>query len=425
MTAGRSTTTAAAMHLNLHLPATRMPGFSLLSVPRKALSLVRQVARSSCFILCERLLPARRNYWCFCTWPGAYAHTLDNPRAVFEEVKNDPAIVKVILRKPGQVRSSAVVEGVKVIVADAESIRGAYYLAVSRVVLLGYSLGSMASYSERLTTKHKIIQLWHGIPLKKIGRLFPAERWWEKETHKYSATVCSAERDKEIMAGAFAPVNREYVWLSGLPRNDTILKDEDKLPEDYRRQLAGLRARLAGRRLVLYAPTWREKADGIYAFSSAELAELEAILKRNNAVFGIRGHANVRASSEGREAASDSILFINDLPDVNVVLRATEVLVTDYSSIYIDFLLTGRPILHFTYDMADYVKERGFLYSLQDALAGPAIGTFSELATRLDETLGRGVVDRDQYGRAKALFHSHGNSPSAAVADRIRALARA
>ena len=400
-----------------------MRGSVLLSMPRKALSLARQVVRTGWFVLLERLLPARRNYWCFCTWPGAYAHTLDNPRAVFEEVKNDPAIVKVILRKRGQEPSSAVIEGVKVIVAKAESLRGAYYLAVSRVVLLGYSLGSMASYSERLTTKHKIIQLWHGIPLKKIGRLFPAERWWEKETHKYAATVCSANRDKEIMAGAFAPVNREYVWLTGLPRNDTILKDENELPEDYRGQLGELRTKLAGRRLVLYAPTWRERADGIYAFSGAELAELEAVLKRNNAVFGIRGHANVRAqAADGQVAASSAIIFLNDLPDVNVVLRATEVLVTDYSSIYIDFLLTGRPILHFTYDMADYVKERGFLYSLDDALAGPAIDSFAELGARLDEALQRGIAHEDQYARAKNLFHSHGERAALAIANKVREL---
>ena len=216
------------------------------------------------------------------------------------------------------------------------------------------------------------------------------------------------------------------MWLTGLPRNDSILKPESALPEDYRKHLDDLRTRLAGRRLVLYAPTWRERADGIYAFSSGELAELEAVLKRNNAVFGIRGHANVRVqAADGQVAGSGAIIFLNDFPDVNVVLRLSEVLVTDYSSIYIDFLLTGRPILHFTYDMADYVKERGFLYSLHDALTGPAIGTFADLSARLDEALQRGVTHGDQYARARTLFHAHGERAALDVANRVRALAGA
>jgi CDP-glycerol glycerophosphotransferase len=378
------------------------------------------------FIILERLLPAKQSHWCFCTWPGAYPHTLDNPRAVFEEVKNDTAIVKIILSRR-QVPSSSpfVLEGENVVLVEAESARGAYYLAISKVVILGYSMATMTSYSKFLTSKHKIVQLSHGVLFKRSLRLFPGEQFWEKETPKYAATVCSSESDLELMAQAFSPVPKENVWLTGLPRNDLLLKNENELPGDYRSQLENLRRMLGGRRLVLYAPTWRDNAAGMYALSDPEKEALAAILTRRNAVFGIRAHANRRTETpDSARLGADRILYVNDFPDVNVVLRLTDVLVTDYSSIYIDFLLTNKPILHFTYDLPVYMSERGFVYDFDQAVASPWFASFESLLTRLDEALSGVAIQNDQYHRAKQLFHTHGDRSALRVAQRIRTLAQ-
>ena len=376
------------------------------------------------FLVLEHVFPARRNYWCFCTWDGGYPHTLDNPRAVFEEVKDDASIVKVILaRSPLRGGIESTIEGERVVVVEAETLRGAYYLAISKVILLGYGSSGVASYGKHLTTKHRIVQLWHGIPLKRIGKLFPGERFWEAETPKYAATVCSSGPDRENMSNAFAPIPREEVWQTGLPRNDLILKPESGLPADYRRQLAELRTRLASRRLVFYAPTWREHGVGIYEFSSEEERALAAVLTRHDAVLGIRGHANRRTRlSDAAQASRDGIIYLNDLPDVNLILRETAVLITDYSSLYIDFLVLDRPVLHFTYDIDTYVKERGFLYDLEAALASPYVRTCSELAERLDDALRRGITSYDWHARAKRLFHDHEDRSALQVANRIRRL---
>lgn len=387
------------------------------------LSIASQLARTAFFVVIERLVPAQSNLWCFCTWPGAYPHTIDNPRAVFEEVKDDPSIVKVVLLRDGDRPTASLPrEGRNVVFVHAESLRGAYLLARARVVLLGYALGVMTSYSRHLTRKHLIVQLWHGIPLKRIGRLFPDERWWPRETFKYAATVSSAERDRDIMAAAFAPLPTERVWLTGLPRNDLLLKAEEALPGDYGQMLDDLRQRLAGRRLVLYAPTWRERADGLYDFSDDELRALVATLSANGAVLGIRGHAN-RRNQDPTRFTDRGILLLNDLPDVNLILRLTDVLITDYSSIYIDFLLTGRPILHFTYDLRSYVAERGFLYEIEDALAGPAHESFAALLAGLRAALGPADGQDPRYAAARTLFHSHDGQAARRVADEIARLA--
>jgi CDP-glycerol glycerophosphotransferase (TagB/SpsB family) len=143
-------------------------------------------------------------------------------------------------------------------------------------------------------------------------------------------------------------------------------------------------------------------------------------------VLGIRGHANVRHLERYADAAdSPDIISLNHYPDVNVLLRDTAVLITDYSSIYLDFLLTGRPILHFAYDFEAYLEKRvGFFYEVKEAFAGPVPRNFGELVHALDQALGSGVSDPESYGRVRDLFHQHPSGSAAEVGRRILALVR-
>ncbi len=392
------------------------------SLMKKSLAHVGSAIRLFAFMLFEYLLPKRSNIWCFCTWNNAYPHTIDNPRGLFEEVKNDSAIRKIILLKTYREVDPSVSAGVNATFVNVESIKGAYLLARSKIVVLGYGLTGLCSYGRYVTRRHKIVQLWHGIPLKRIGKLFPGEHFWNDETGKYAATICSAPQDQDIMAAAFAPTPN--VWATGLPRNDLILKPEFDLPLDYREQLKELRNRLAGRRFILYAPTWRDKNSGIYPFSERELAVLRDFLISRNAAMGIRAHANRRPRDNPLvHERQQPIFFVNEFPDVNVILRMADVLITDYSSIFIDFLLTGRPILNFTYDIDSYVEERGFLYPLEDAMPDKPFRTFDEMLARVEVALNGGETNVAQYKKATALFHNHPDQSSKRVMQLVKELA--
>lgn len=393
---------------------------NLATLFRKVVGRIYEVVIHGSFIALESLSTARDDYWCFCTWTR-HPHTLDNPRAVFEEVKHDDSIRKIILQK---VPSEVPPDGTNVKVVPAESLAGAYYLARSRVVILGYALRGITSYSHWLRgNRHHVIQLWHGIPLKRIGHLFPDETIWGAETGKYSATVCSSSQDREIMSKAFAPIPIERVWLTGLPRNDIILKQEEELPGDYRVALEDLDERITGRRLVLYAPTWRERRESIYSFSEEEQQELSRLLQKAGAVLAIRGHANVRHHGPFAEGkATNEIVPVDHIPEANLLLRRAALLITDYSSIYIDYLLLDRPIVHFAYDVAEYREERGFLYDLEEAFAGPCARSFEDLLTHMEEALKAPNTHVQKRSNAYRLFHQHGSRPAAKVAMRIRAL---
>ena len=388
-------------------------------VLRKATARVRDILLRTLFLAVQRARRPRSDYWCFSAW-NDYSHTIDNPRAVFEEIKNDERIRKIILQKT--VSPPPPVEGENVKFVRAESARGAYYLARSGIVLTGYAVRGITTYSRFIDPeRHAVVQLWHGVPLKRIAHLFPGEDFWEEETRLYAAAVCSSERDRDVMARAFAPVPPDRVWLTGLPRNDLILKAEEELPADYRRHLAELDALLCGRRFVLYAPTWRESIESLYDFSGDERERLHKVLDRRGAVLGIRGHANVRrARPYASTALTPSIIAVDSFPDVNVLLRRAAILVTDYSSIYIDYILLDRPIIHFMYDLDEYVAERGFLYDLDEALGGTGVRDFESLIVALDTTLGGSDADRSRRAHATRLFHAHPRESSEKVVKRMR-----
>jgi len=348
---------------------------------------------------------------------------MDNPRAIFEQIKNNPQICKVILQSiDNRNERGSLPDAINTKFVREKSLAGAYYLARSKVVIIATSLAGFSHYSKFMSNRHQIIQLWHGIPLKRIGKLFPPETFWQYETDKYAATVCSSAQDKVYMQKAFAPIPSDRVWQTGLPRNDLILKKEAHLPDDYKSHLNSIRARLKGRKMVLYAPTWRLDESSTYCFSKIELEVLKKILDKHNAVLAFRGHANVRTRAIFDPEFND-VINVNDIPDANILLRLADVLVTDYSSIYIDFLITSKPIIYFAYDKENYVSERGFLYPLEEAYVDDDVSDVEGLALKLDEALSDGVSDPARYDIVTSLFHDYNGASAPDVCDNIKVLA--
>jgi CDP-glycerol glycerophosphotransferase len=183
-----------------------------------------------------------------------------------------------------------------------------------------------------------------------INRLFLATR--KTVPHHLVSSKLDA-----LSAVAYFHLYLPEVIVTGAAKNDILLCSD--LPPYYRRQLDQLNSQLAGRRLITYAPTWRTTGTS-YPWDNDEVARLEAVLARQNAVFGIAGHQYLR---DRYIPGSPHFIDLNALDiDIQVLLRRTDVLVSDYSSVWIDFLLMDRPIVLFQYDHSDYLTERGILH---------------------------------------------------------------
>ncbi|QNE48466.1 glycosyltransferase [Glaciihabitans sp. INWT7] len=237
------------------------------------------------------------------------------------------------------------------------------------------------------------LNTWHGTPLKRMGYDMPNGALDSANTLRnfvaadflLSQNPFMTERMYEKayrLRGAF----RGLVIEEGYPRVDRqFLRAEESIVVRSRLEADGIR--LGDRSVILFAPTWKGTDFSSPADDANELfeqaKEIQAqvgpeflvLLKTHQVV-----HRFARDRPEFRE-----ILVSNDLP-TNLMLGITDILITDYSSIFFDFLPLERPIVFFTPDDLDYSASRGLYFPL-DELPGPVVTQLSELGEAIRSCL--------------------------------------
>ncbi len=251
------------------------------------------------------------------------------------------------------------------------------------------------------------VQTWHGAPLKLQGHAL-ADR--PKAVHAYRRALAQrAENWQYLLSpGPFAtpiletafPVG-EAVLETGIPRTDLLVgAGGDGVAERVKRRLG-----LAGKTVVLYAPTYRDSLAYRPATRVAQLrdvpvygadvrhrggyrlgqlldfAALHAALGDGHVVL-FRKHPRIL---DGLPVAAEPFVRdVSDFPDAIELLLAADVLVTDYSSLAFDFASTGRPIVFFTPDVETYRDDvRGFSLDFEGNAPGPLLETTADVIDAL------------------------------------------
>ena len=185
---------------------------------------------------------------------------------------------------------------------------------------------------------------------------------------------------------------------------------------------------LDGKRLVLFMPTFRNaQEDGYYLFTEDEKDFLRSWLEQNNVVLGMREHMADSARVYSQQLEGMDIVDLSDdaFPNVEILYRVSSALITDYSSCFIDYMLTGKPAVSFAYDYDSYLGiERGAFYDLDFVFPGPVCRTFAQLREALDnlfKSLPATEAARMEWKRE--LFFDHVDDRSSArVVERVKQL---
>ena len=222
----------------------------------------------------------------------------------------------------------------------------------------------------------------------------------------------------EHMASAFR--HRARVLELGSPRNDVLVGDLANLTRERVRRALGIPPDSA---VVLHAPTFRDGAlRDASAGTPTRLIDLDRFHEEfgERAVLVLRRHFLDRSEAAIPASARGSVIDASRLPDVSALLCATDVLITDYSSVFFDFLCTGRPILFFAPDLDEYRDSSRGLYLEVSQLPGPMLTTNDELARAIAYALDRGVAPGIDLAAARETYCPHDDGHAArAVVDSV------
>lgn len=230
-----------------------------------------------------------------------------------------------------------------------------------------------------------VLHLGHGVPLKKIGLNEENITFLKRinrviRTRQFTDIVSYSSQLKNEMVKTFSNVNANYVFL-GQPRNDRLIS-ENMIVRQKLQDVAGANA---DAKFILYAPTWRPYATTKFFPFSIDCHELGLFLKVNNIYILTRSHPFYPSLIDEKIKQLPNVIDFNSdvAPEISDYLAGFDGLVTDYSSIYIDFLVMDRKVAFIPYDLEEYKKKVGFCYSYEDFTPGMKIFDSNDFKTFL------------------------------------------
>jgi CDP-ribitol ribitolphosphotransferase / teichoic acid ribitol-phosphate polymerase len=230
----------------------------------------------------------------------------------------------------------------------------------------------------------RIIQLWHAsgafktVGYSRIGK--PGGPSPFAMRHKnYTHAIVSGHHDIPFYAEAFG-LPEERVVPTGIPRMDRFFDEEQRAAG--RARAGSLFPAIEGRMTILFAPTFRGTGprNAHYDYGRLDLAALHALAVEKDAVVIVKMHPFIREPLVIASELRDRIIDATTSPiDVNDLLFAVDVLVTDYSSIVFEFSTLLRPMLFYAYDLDEYIAHRDFYVPFEEFVPGRIVRTFDQL----------------------------------------------
>ncbi len=344
---------------------------------------------------------------------------LDNPEALFRALLASPdmAGLRHVWVLDGPVEGTAIHAEFEADprVSFVQHETTAYYTAVATAKYIVNNATFPPQVGKR--SGQVYINTWHGTPLKAMGYDIPGGIAATRNVIRnfafadYLIAGNEATVDMYLQAYRMKNIFRGKIICEGTPRVDrqfVTAADRDRL----RAAIAAHGIDLdEAQQIVLFAPTWK----GSFYAPTNNIRQLRhQVAALNEKIDTTRYRVLLKVHQRVYKfAAADpdlrDILIPNEMP-TNDVLAATDVLLTDYSSIFIDFLATGRPVLFFTPDLDTYEDVRG-LYLPLEQWPGPICPSVSELAERLNalhtgSPLDPAVAFADNYAAAQKRYTS-------------------
>ena len=346
-----------------------------------------------------KLFPRDENIWVFGSWFGDLFS--DNPKALFEyslNQKNDN-IKCVWLTNNNSVYLEH--KNSYMYFFKKWSLKGIWYsLRAKKIIFSSGKVDVNSFFINGAIT----INLWHGAPMKKIGLdnklvfnkyIDIVKKYIYPFIYEYNINYILSTSNvfDQKLSKAFN-VDLKNVLKLGYPRNDIFYSPNyihpiiNKINNDFDMPIK-----------IMYLPTFRDSGDSIdllndYGFN---ILKLNNYLESINALFITKGHYASNTLNFDKKYSRLINLNDNEVGDVNHILKDVDILLTDYSGVYFDFLLTKKPVIFTSFDFEEYITKRRELYfDYNKIISGPVAENWSEVINCIDSILLEDIFEQQR-----------------------------
>lgn len=237
-------------------------------------------------------------------------------------------------------------------------------------------------------------QCWHGTPLKRLGfdlthydnqlnTVKEMKKRYKVETEKFSYFISPSAYASGVFRSAWNLKEfgkNDIIIEKGYPRNDFLFKYTENDVSDIKKRILG--EDIKNKKIILYAPTYRanQHESGV-GYVYKEEVDFEKMRKKLGDEFIIlfRPHYFV-ASVFNFEKYKGFVYNASDVDDINDLYVISDMLITDYSSVFFDYANLKRPLIFYMYDL-DYYRDEsnGFYFDVEENLPGKIVKTDDDL----------------------------------------------
>ena len=256
-------------------------------------------------------------------------------------------------------------------------------LATSKYVFLNDNFFPLAFMNFKNETE--VVQLWHAPGAsKKFGGSVASDSDIEmlsKIGKNTDYLISSSKKIENYYSEAFQ-IDKEKIIPLGLPRIDYYFENHDlnKIKLEFSKRY-GIDT---NKKIILYAPTFRDEKKYNNVFDFLDLKKFNDVLG-DEYVLALRLHPKIKDFYQDDIGSSENYVDCSDYPSEQELMMISDILITDYSSIMIEFAILDKPILFFVYDLDNYLNsERGFYYDFEKTVPGKLVYSSDELINAIE-----------------------------------------
>lgn len=338
--------------------------------------------------LVQIAIKRNKKVWIFGAWYGEKFS--DNSKYFYKYVTENKKEINAIWLT----RNENVFDEVKTYggnVYRANSFQGIFYSLIASNIFISSGKEDVNPFCINGAV---IFQLFHGSPLKKIcldDKFSTSNTYFHSKilpflfpfVYEYNCkyVISNSSFFTPFLSSAFnVPI--ENIIETGCPRNDSFYIEEKV---DFINELKSL---YKDCKICVYLPTFRGNGEvqSIFSLFDYDKEKLETILEKNNLVFVSKGHY-IDSVLELNDKKKSRIIHLKDtlVPDVNLLMKDADLLMTDYSSAYFDFLHTKKPIILAAFDLESYLtSSREMYFDYQEIICGPVVKNWKEIYYELE-----------------------------------------